>query len=165
MNLLIIWYNTVVHCYEPRHANKESTAQSVIPREMELNENADNIYRKYLRGEENLSRWLDSRNFAIKEMSGNVTQSELNKWKVVIDSKNSKDLSQKIDMKGEIHTSKVNEDLPSLESLAQSFKSKSRNSNNEEHFDINLPNNNYVEVLDKPIDTGYCTWKAVKLLS
>ena len=88
---------------------------------MELNENADNIYRKYLRGEENLSQWLHSGNFAITEMSGNVTQSEVNKWKVVTACKNSNDLWQKIDWKVEIHTAKVNEDLPSLESLAQQF--------------------------------------------
>ena len=61
---------------------------------------------------------MNSRCRAISEMSDNVTQSELNKWKVVIQSTYPKELQQQIDCKGEIN-GKVTEELPTLDSLAK----------------------------------------------
>ena len=106
-------------------------------------------------GKKNSADWLTAREIAVKEMSFNLTKAELDRWKLIIESKNSKELWQKIDWKGGVNQSNISDDLPSLQSLANQFMSKSSDPNGDEDFiDVNAANTNYVDALDKPIDVN-----------
>ena len=134
-------------CYKSSTCDPQHGPAATNTRGSELNQNADVIYRQFLMGEKNSADWLTAREIAVKEMSFNLTQAELDRWKLIIESKNSKELWQKIDWKGEVNQSNISDDLPSLQSLANQFMSKSSNPNGDEDF-ID------VDALDKPIDVN-----------
>ena len=122
-------YNTAKLCYKSSTCDPQPEPAATNTRESELNQNADVIYRQFLMGEKNTADWLTAREIAVQEMSFNLIKAELDRWKLIIESKNSKELWQKIDWKGEVNQSNISDDLPSLQSLANQFMSKSSNPN------------------------------------
>ena len=96
-------YNTAKLCYKSSTCDPQPEPAATNTRESELNQNADVIYRQFLMGEKNSADWLTAREIAVKELPFNLTQAELDRWKLIIESKNSKELWEKIDWKGEVN--------------------------------------------------------------
>ena len=143
-------YNTAKSCSSLSSPSVQDDKLSEIPFQ-NLLEKSDEALSRHLSGAASSEHWHAARLLAVEETKKMHFGKISNKWSRLLSQRNSKELWNEINWKGDVDGSKSFHDtMPTSSDLAEHFLTKG---NAHEPVDtLELPKNQYVDVLDRPIE-------------
>ena len=121
---------------------------------------ADQAWKLYREGCGDIESWESARKDAIDHLKNVLTAKEHDEWNTVLASNDSKQMWNKINWKGSLSSDRTGS--PELKDLCDHFKAKSQTTDDSTLL-CEISGNNYVEVLDKPIELEEITKARDKL--
>ena len=131
----------------------EAKVENIQPDEdipfQDLLDECEESFKKYIQNEDSFEKWNAAKLLVLEENKKIHLDSVSKRWKKLISDGNPKELWNAINWKGSLAKDEFAE-LPTARQLSDHFLSKG--SNDHEMIDISqIPTDNYVHCLDKPI--------------